>query len=70
MITKEQALVVDEFHSQFSNRCHNWRRNGKTKTWKRQPTRFQIPVKYGLYRYGYLIDGVDQYHPAAECPFV
>lgn len=27
------------------------RRNGKTRTWKRTPERFEIPVKYGLYQY-------------------
>ena len=31
------------------------RRNGKTRTWKRTPNRFEIPVKYGLYQY-YIID--------------
>ena len=30
------------------------RRNGKTKTWKRNPEKFQIPVKYGLYEYFYI----------------
>jgi hypothetical protein len=33
-----------------------WRVNGKVKTWKRQPERFQIPVKYGLYVYGYITE--------------
>ena len=27
--------------------------NGKPKTWKRNPKRIEIPVKYGLYIYGY-----------------
>jgi hypothetical protein len=30
------------------------RRNGRTKTWKRQPGVFRIPVKYGLYDYFYI----------------
>ena len=25
--------------------------NGKPRTWKRQPTRFELPCKYGLYEY-------------------
>jgi hypothetical protein len=29
-----------------------WRPNGKLKTWKRQPERFSLPVKHGLYSYG------------------
>jgi hypothetical protein len=32
------------------------RRNGKTKTWKRQPGKFMIPVKYGLYDCFYITD--------------
>lgn len=32
----------------------NWRRNGATKYWKSRPTHFRIPVKYGLYSYGYV----------------
>jgi hypothetical protein len=31
-----------------------WRRNGQTKTWKRDENRFEIPVKFGLYDYGYI----------------
>jgi len=30
------------------------RRNGKTRTWKTRPDRFQIPVKYGLKSYFYI----------------
>ena len=30
---------------------YSWRRNGKTKTWKKNPERFAIPVKYGLKTY-------------------
>jgi len=30
------------------------RRNGKTKTWKTRPDEFKIPVKRGLYIYGYI----------------
>jgi hypothetical protein len=34
------------------------RRNGKTRTWKRDTSRFEIPVKYGLYEY-YIIDNTN-----------
>lgn len=30
--------------------------NGQPKVWKRNPNRVQIPVKYGLYEYGYLTE--------------
>ena len=29
---------------------------GSVKTWKRDPERIRIPLKYGLYRYGYLVN--------------
>lgn len=31
-----------------------WRVNGKIKTWKRDDSRFQLPIKHGLYDYAYL----------------
>jgi len=31
-----------------------WRVNGKIKLWKRDVTRFSIPIKHGLYDYAYL----------------
>jgi hypothetical protein len=37
----------------------NWwriRRNGRTKFWKHQPERWQIPVKAGMSVYAYLTD--------------
>jgi hypothetical protein len=30
------------------------KRNGKTKTWKRRPDLFRIPVKHGLFKYFYI----------------
>ena len=34
----------------------NWRANGKCKTWKRSPERFQLPIKHGLYNYSYITE--------------
>ena len=31
-----------------------WRVTGKPKTWKRDPDRFQIPIRYGMYEHGYV----------------
>ena len=40
-----------------------WRRNGKTKLWKRSPGKFQIPVKHGLYQYRYINEqNIDKYN--------
>jgi hypothetical protein len=33
-----------------------WRVNGKVKTWKRSPERVQVPVKHGLYSFGYITE--------------
>lgn len=33
-----------------------WRRNGKTKVWVKSPEKFRIPVKFGLYEYGYITE--------------
>ena len=32
----------------------SWRRNGKTQTWKTRPDDFKVPIKHGLYSYGYI----------------
>ena len=31
-----------------------WRANGKCQTWKTRPEDFKLPVKHGLYTYGYI----------------
>lgn len=31
-----------------------WRANGKCQTWKTRPNEFKLPIKHGLYDYGYL----------------
>jgi hypothetical protein len=60
MITKEQALIGKIFIQTYYiagdtlAKQYTWRANGKCKTWKRDPTRFQLPIKYGLYTYGYI----------------
>jgi hypothetical protein len=33
-----------------------WKVNGKVQVWKNEPYRFKIPVKYGLYGFGYVTD--------------
>jgi hypothetical protein len=82
MVTKEQAVnpEVREFHEEGCKRIVgkrggvtlalvHWRRNGKTKTWKTRPTHFSVPVKYGLYGYGYIThDNAHEFHVAADCP--
>jgi hypothetical protein len=55
MITLEQAITSNEFHlPKGDGTCYRYRRNGKTKTWKRTPGRYRVPVKNGLYNYGHI----------------
>ena len=60
MVTKEQALTETNFTQlvqiQGKNIVAKWRANGKCKTWKRNPERFQLPIKHGLYSYGYITE--------------
>ena len=45
-----------------------WRINGQTKTWKRQPGRFSIPIKHGLYAFTYLDNSnCGLFHTSAQC---
>jgi hypothetical protein len=58
MITKLEAMTADNFEMKHETNADGtpvrWRRNGKTKTWKTRPDDFKIPVKHGLYHYGYI----------------
>lgn len=55
LATREDFLCAREFFdprsidSRGQPRC--WRRNGRTKTWKRDAERIEVPVKHGLYAY-------------------
>jgi hypothetical protein len=33
-----------------------WKVTGKVKLWKRSPDRVQVPIKHGMYSYGYLTE--------------
>src|ERR1700687_84261 len=81
VITKEQALTVNEFHERHSveikvgprggktyPKIFTWRRNGKTQTWVRNPEKFQIPVKFGMYLHGYITEHDISVHAAEDCP--
>jgi hypothetical protein len=85
MITKEMAIKLgerqcDEIHL---NGCtctmgprggikvniERWRPSGRCKTWKRNPERFKLPIKHGLYTNYYITEkNCDLYHLAEDCP--
>jgi len=70
MITVDQAMLENRFHYPINDKkCALWRRNGMTKRWKRNHNRFSIPVKFGLYDYGYITDeNSREFHLPHECP--
>lgn len=80
MITKEQAIGGWLFHE---NGCsmqvgprggrtvHQriWRRNGATKIWKHNPDRWSVPIKLGMYEFGYLTESnAGLFHAPDDCP--
>ena len=58
LLTKENQEGVSIFFSTVLKNADKTRlrarRNGKTKTWKTRPNEFKIPVKHGMYDYGYI----------------
>jgi hypothetical protein len=42
----ETALDAGQLETRVGDRWYRCRRNGRTKTWKRDPSRFEIPIKY------------------------
>ena len=48
-----QIVYCNTFTNADGTACR-WKINGKVKTWKRDETRIQIPVKRGMYQYGYI----------------
>ena len=63
MITLEQAknLKYGQILHHVTNKNadgtpQRWRVNGKPKIWKRSPKQVQVPIKHGLYSYGYITE--------------
>jgi hypothetical protein len=80
-LTKDEAMTVSELHQPsecvrtvgpkggVKSTPRIWRRNGQTKTWKRSPERFALPVKHGLYAYDTITEDYAQLVcPADRCP--
>ena len=80
MVTKEEAMAADSFHygncvrvtgtrGGITETVERWRRNGRTKTWKRDASRFRVPIKFGLYHYGEITEtNAHLFHTAENCP--
>lgn len=63
MITKEQALTADTFHYTGRHLCT------RTVGWKRDPSAFRVPVKYGLYESASITHAnAHEWHTTEDCP--
>jgi hypothetical protein len=83
MVTKQQAQDAGwrtEFHrgackvhvgprGGVTTTIETWRVNGRCQTWKRDPSRFCLPVKYGFNGpYTHITDhNAADWHAASEC---
>jgi len=58
----------DVLHIHLGTKCQRWRVSGKVQRWKRDPERFRVPLKHGLYNYGALLPGDEcRCHLESEC---
>ena len=58
----------DVLHIHLGTKCQRWRVSGKVQRWKRDPERFRVPIKYGLYNNDALLPGDERsYHLESEC---
>ena len=53
------VYALDEYNADGSHM--RFKVNGRVKRWKRDPDRVQVPVKRGLYEYGYIDNGNFEY---------
>lgn len=81
MLSTEQIDHAQEFHFGVCTRVfgkrggetvkiERWRRNGNTKRWKRDTTRFYLPLKHGLRDTTAISQYSDlsQWHASESCP--
>jgi len=72
MVTKEQVLTARCFHlpKPSEGKCMRWYRNGRTQTWKTQPNRFRVPIKFGLYTHDAITNyNAPLFHVIEDCPY-
>lgn len=56
MITLEEAKHLTTGDIIYGAAGKKFKVNGNVKIWKRSPERVQVPLKHGLYTYGYLTE--------------
>lgn len=74
-MTREQAVelkigaIIHETNGfNKDGTCRRWRVNGIPRAFKRVPENFRVPIKHGIYAYGYLTKwNVMDMHLESEC---
>ena len=64
-ITLEEAknlcvgqIIYHRHNKNADGTPQRWKVNGQVKTWKRSLNKVKVPLKHGLYTYGYLTEDV------------
>ena len=82
MITKDEARIRSLFHygtctrtvgprGGVTDKIEQWRENGNLREWKRDPSRWELPLKYGMRSYGTMHPGnADLFHLPEDCPIM
>ena len=56
-------------HGHLRHKTIKVRVSGQCKTWKREPNRFRLPVKHGLFQSTAVTElNCEQFHLPADCP--
>ena len=56
MTLKPGQIIYHILNKDSRGLPQKWRVSGKTKTWKREPTKIRIPIKWGLRHSAYLTE--------------
>jgi len=63
-----QVLAMND-KTNADGTCIRWRVNGAIKTWKTRPNNFRIPVKHGMYDFGFIDEtNYHLFHLNGTCP--
>lgn len=55
-MTVNDAKTLRHRETLVDSAGRRWYVNGAVKTWKKDPSRVKVPLKHGLYVYGYLTE--------------
>ena len=58
---KHGDVLECQVHKNANGTPQRWKVTGKVKTWKRDKNKVKVPIKRGLYEYGYITEFCMQY---------